>query len=234
VDTEVAPTAFEIEGRTVVLPVEVRVASAVLATWVVPTERVRALIGPSGLEPYGPVKGRALVSLGMIRYIDSDLGPYNEFAVAAVVKVDGVVATIIHQLPVNQAFTMAAGRQIWGFPKFLTTSTIAVDRHGGVHGTLAQDGEPILDLRIAKGLVPIGSRSTDLDTYTFADGVLRKTPFTMRAGGVRVRPAGVRLTLGSSHPMALELRSLGLGRALSCMHVPRMSATFGAPEVVSG
>ena len=225
-------TTFEIQGRTVALPVEVRVASSVLATWLVPTDRVRALIGATGLEPYGPVGGRALVSVGMIRYVDSDLGPYNEFAVAAVVKVDGVVATLIHQLPVNQAFTLEAGRSIWGFPKFLTTSTIASDRRGTVTGTLEHDGDPILTLRIARGLVPLPARTTELDTYSFMDGVLRKTPFTMRTSGVRVRPGGAHLTLGHRHPMATELRALGLGRALSVMHVTTMGATFGAATIV--
>ena len=224
--------SFEIQGRTVHLPVEVRVASSVLATWLVPTGRVEALIGATGLEPYGPVRGRALVSVGMIRYVDSDLGPYNEFALVAVVKVDGVVASLIHQLPVNQGFTLEAGRTIWGFPKFLTESTIEADGRGTVTGTLTHDGDPILTLRIGKGLVPIPARTTELDTYSFMDGVLRRTPFTMRTSGVRVRPGGAHLTLGRDHPMAQEIRSLGLGRALSAMHVTTMGATFGAATVV--
>ena len=225
----------QVLDRDVVLPVEVRVASAVMGTWLVPSARVQALIEPSGLTPYGPVKGRALVSVGMIRYVDSDLGPYNEFALVAVVKHPGddEVATLIHQLPVNQEFTMEAGRSIWGFPKFLTTSTIAPGADGAVTGTLAMpDGDPILTFRAARGLVPMPANETTLDTYSFMDGVLRRTPFTMRSAAAKVRPGGATLTLGHGHPMADDLRSLGLGRALSVMHVGRMSATFGPAEVV--
>jgi len=228
-------TVVTVLDREVTLPVEVRVAQAVMGTWLVRADRVRRLIEPTGLVPYGPVKGRALVSVGMIRYVDSDLGPYNEFALACVVKRPGddAVATIIHQLPVNQSFTLAAGRGIWGFPKFLTDSTIAPGADGSVTGTLATlEGDPILTLRAARGLVPMPANETTLDTYSYLDGVLRKTPFTMRTASAKVRPGGATLTLGHGHQMADDLRSLDLGRALSVMHVGRMSATFGPAEVV--
>ena len=81
--------------------------------------------------------------------------------------------------------------------------------------------------------MPLPANETKLDTYSFTDGVLRCTPFTMRTASVRFRPLGATLTLGHGHQMADDLRSLGLGRAISVMHVGRMSATFGEAQVVT-
>jgi hypothetical protein len=215
--------------REVQLPVEVRVASSDLATWVVPSGRVDPLLEGTGLVPYGPVGGRAIVSVGMVQYLDSDLGAYNEFVLALAAKHGERMGTLIRQLPVNQPFTLAAGRTIWGFPKFMTQSSITVSAGGATVGRLADaDGEPILSLRLARGWVPLPARTTELDTWSFADGVLRRTPFTLRTAGTRARPAGATLQVLGDHPMADDLRALRLGRALSTMHVARLSATFHA------
>ena len=139
------------------------------------------------------------------------------------------MGTLIRQLPVNQAFTLEAGRSIWGFPKFMTRSTITVSPRGATIGRLAdEDGDPILALRLARGWVPVPARTTELDTWSWSDGVLRRTPFTLRTSGTRARPGGATLQITGSHPMADDLRSLALGHAVSTMHVGRLSATFHA------
>src|SRR3954462_15658093 len=111
-------------GREIRLPVEGRGASSALATWLVPAARAEPLLDGTGLEPYGPVCGRALVSVGMVQYLDSDLGAYNEFVLALAARRRERIGTLIRRLPVNQPFTLEAGRSIWGFPKFMTESTI--------------------------------------------------------------------------------------------------------------
>jgi hypothetical protein len=65
------------------------------------------------------------------------------------------------------------------------------------------------------------------------DGVTRRTPFTSRPTGVRGGPLGARLWLGDRHPVARELRSLGLPRrALVSTTIENLAATFGpATEV---
>ena len=225
----VSPAVPLVLEREVRLPVEVRVASSALATWAVPADRVVPLLDGTGLEPYGPVPGRALVAVGMVQYLDSDLGTYNEFVLALTATLGDRRGTLIRQLPVNQAFTLEAGRSIWGFPKFMTHSTITVSPRGATIGRLAdEDGDPILALRLARGWVPVPARTTELDTWSWSDGVLRRTPFTLRTSGTRVRPGGATLQISGSHPMADDLRSLALGHAISTMHVQRLSATFHA------
>ena len=70
------------------------------------------------------------------------------------------------------------------------------------------------------------------DAYTWHEGRLRRTPSVMRATGFGARVGGASLTLGT-HPIADELRSLGLPRgALFSMSMEHLAATFDAPQEV--
>jgi hypothetical protein len=70
-------------------------------------------------------------------------------------------------------------------------------------------------------------------TYSLADGVLRRTAWTTSAEGTGGRIGGTTLILGD-HPMAHELRSLGLPRrALFSSSSRQMRASFAAAEVVT-
>jgi len=60
------------------------------------------------------------VNLATIDYRDNDLGEYCEVGITLFVAPaagGGEAGTFITRLPVNQAFTCAAGQKIWGFPK---------------------------------------------------------------------------------------------------------------------
>src|SRR5665213_3402664 len=128
-------------GRTIGLPVEVRRAAQWGVQYLVPAAAAQQLVGPSGLEVTGPVPGRALMALAVCRYDDTDLDPYHEVAVSFVVRphdapplasatqrtrefFSGAIGAYIHRLPVDQEITCAAGRGIWGFPKWVTTIDI--------------------------------------------------------------------------------------------------------------
>ena len=79
--------------------------------------------------------------------------------------------------------------------------------------------------------MPLPARTTELDTWSLAAGALRRTPFTLRTAGTRMRPAGATLQITGDHPMADDLRSLRLGHAVSTMHVAQLTATFHAAVV---
>jgi hypothetical protein len=89
---------------------------------------------------------------------------------------------------------------------------------------------------VAPRRIPVPAREARLHAYSALDGVVRRTPFTSRASGVRVGPAGARIEVGShsAHPMARELRELGLPkRALVSSVVGDLRASFDAPVEVS-
>ncbi|MFM7271658.1 MAG: acetoacetate decarboxylase family protein [Actinomycetes bacterium] len=228
-------TTYDVAGHEVRTPVEIREARTWFSTFAVPYTAARDLIAYSGLEP-APLPGRrALASLGFVRYIDGDLGPYHEFVVALIVRRPGSddrrdTGAFIHQLPVNQPFTCAAGRGIWGFPKFVTEIDIDEGRRRDV-GTLHVDGALAVRLSIARG-VPTRVPDTSLDAYSFADGVLRCTPWRLDGSGSRGRPGGVRVELGTG-VIAGELRSLGFPRhALMGGSMRHVRMTFGDATVV--
>jgi hypothetical protein len=139
-------------------------------------------------------------------------------------------AVYIHHLPVDQPFTLAAGRQIWGYPKTLAAIDIDTDATS-VAIRLEDDGRHVLTLQMRTG-GPIRQPAPALDTYTFCDGVLRRTTWRTEQSGTGGRLGGARITLGS-HPIADELRALGLGRrALMCQSARQVHASFDAPSVV--
>jgi hypothetical protein len=239
-------------GRTIGLPVEVRVARQWTVQYLVPAAAAQRLIARSGLEVTGPSPGRALMALAVCRYLDTDLDPYHEVAVSFVVRshdarprpsplervgelVRGQIGAYIHRLPVDQAFTCAAGRDIWGFPKWMTTIDIdeaaTGDRQRATTVRLVDDDRHVLSLTMSAG-APFALPEQAPPSYSFDGEVLRRTPWSTSMSGTRGRPGGARLVLGH-HPMAEELRSLGLPkRALFTSSARQMSASFGAPEVV--
>ena len=141
-------------------------------------------------------------------------------------------------LPVDQEFTCAAGRDIWGFPKGVTSIDIdeappGTRRAGsGTTVRLVDDGAHVLTLTMASGgRIRLPSQAPP--SYSFADGVLRRTEWTTSSSGTTGRPGGATLVLGD-HPMADELRSLGLPkRALFSSSAASMRATFGGARPVS-
>jgi hypothetical protein len=227
---------YVIQGREVTMPVEVRDASVAAATFLVPAGPVRRLVSPTGLEVATVPGGRAVCSLAVIDYKDNDLGDYNEVAVVFMVRPHDDaggkgMAPYIHRLPVDQEFTCEAGRGIWGFPKWV--ASIDVRDEGRARSmVLTDEGRHVLTLSIRGGGLPLPSRELPLQAYSFRDGVLRRTPWMTRNSGVRGRVGGVTVVLGDGHPMADELRSVGLPRrAVMSSTVGRMQATFGEAEV---
>ena len=234
----------EVAGRRVALPVHVRAATQASATWSVDAAAAQAIIEPSGLTVARGRRGRATCSVAVVDYLDNDLGTYHEVAVAfAVMPHDAGPAwrsdprrptTLIHRLPVDGDFTCAAGREIWGFPKWVTQ--IDLRRHGrSTECVLRDDGEVVLALQVAPGGLPLPASPLEMTAYSHLDGVLRRTPWSTTSRGAHLRPGGAVLELGGPHPMADELRTLGVHRRspLFSVTVETMTATFGAAEVVA-
>jgi len=227
-------TSHEIMGRTVTIPVEIRRARSWFASFAVPAGRVAELVGPAGLEPARLPGGRAMLSLAFVRYEDGDLDPYREIAVAFLVADPSAPkqkGAFIHRLPVDQEFTCAAGRDIWGFPKFVTPIEINEELRAD-RALLTVDGRMALTITQRRGL-PAPMRSTAIDAFSFRDGVVRRTRWELRGSGSRLRAGGVRVELGTGE-IADELRSLGLPkRALMSGCLREVAMTFQAAEVVT-
>lgn len=221
------------------MPVRVRDAAVCSVLYTVRADAARAVIAYSGLEIAEVFPGRAVCALAFVDYRDGDLDSYHEFGVAFLVQPPGRAGAtglgelahagaFVHWLPVDQAFTLEAGRAIWGFPKELADIDL---RLGSPFKRciVRRDGRLVLDLLLRPGLpVPGPPALTGLDAYTHRDGVTRQVPWAVRARGVRARPGGALIRLGN-HPIAKELSELGLPRrALMSATVDHAEMIFGA------
>ncbi|OBI53433.1 acetoacetate decarboxylase [Mycobacterium kyorinense] len=227
-----------IAGTVLTMPVRVRKADVHTAMFSVDAEAAQRLIDYSGLKVCQHRPGRAVVNLMLARYIDGDLGQYHEFGTCVMVNPPGsqarglrglgAAAAFIHHLPVDQSFTLEAGRTIWGFPKIMADFTIRDDGNFGFD--VSAEGSHIAGIDFGRGL-PVPSLFTAkpqvLKTYTYADGTTREVPWEMKVSGLRGRIGGAALRLGH-HPYAAELAALGLPkRAMVSGSVANVEMSFG-------
>ncbi len=230
-----------IAGTVLNMPVRIRKADVHTAMFSVPADAAQRMIDHSGLQVCQFRPGRAVLTLILARYFDGDLGRYNEFGTCVMVnppgsaargvKALGDAAAFIHHLPVDQAFTLEAGRTIWGFPKIMADFVV---RESSPFGFEVSEGGSLIAAIDFGRAIPIPSlpRPRVLTTYTHADGTTREVPWEMVNSKVRFRPGGARLRLGG-HPFARELATLGLPRrAMLSGSVGNLAMTFGDARVL--
>ncbi|MGV0744405.1 acetoacetate decarboxylase family protein [Mycolicibacterium sp. XJ870] len=226
------------------MPVQIRTADQHMAMFSVDADAAQRMIDYSGLHVCRYRPGRAVVILMLMRYVDGDLGEYLEYGTNVMVNPPGSNAgglralqsagAFIHHLPVDQAFTLEAGRKIWGYPKVMADFTVRDGRQFGFDVSI--DGQLAVGMEFRPGLpVPAAftSKPQVHPTYSHLDGVTRETPGEMRLSGVRYRLGGVQLRLGE-HPYAKELAALGLPkRAFISSSVENVQMTFGDAKEIA-
>lgn len=226
------------------MPVQIRTADQHMAMFSVDADAAQRMIDYSGLQVCRYRPGKAVVILMLMRYVDGDLGQYLEYGTNVMVNPPGSTASglralqsagaFIHHLPVDQAFTLEAGRKIWGYPKVMADFTVRDGRQFGFDVSI--DGRLAVGMEFRPGL-PVPSVFTSKPqvhpTYSHLDGVTRETAGQMRLSGVRYRLGGARLTLGD-HPYARELAALGLPkRAFISSSAANVQMTFGDAKEIA-
>ena len=239
--TESAPSQHVIAGTVLTMPVRVRKATQHMAMFSVDADAAQRMIDYSGLQVCRFRPRRAVAVLMLMHYVDSDLGQYYEYGTNIMVNPPGSTASglralqsagaFIHHLPVDQAFTLEAGRSIWGYPKVMADFAVRDGKNFGFDVTI--DGRFAVGMDFRPGLpVPAPSKPQAPPTYSHLDGVTRETVGVMRPSGVRYRPGGVTVRLGD-HPYARELAALGLPkRAMLSGSADNVDMTFADAQEI--
>ncbi|MEV4100852.1 acetoacetate decarboxylase family protein [Nonomuraea sp. NPDC049649] len=209
-----------IQGRTVRFPVRVRDVMVCGALYLVRADAARAVLTYSGQDVAEVLPGKAVCVLVFADYRDGDLDAYHEFGMAFLIRRPGATGSVglgdlrnaaafVHWMPVDQGFTLEAGRTLWGVPKELAEIDLRLDSPYK-RCILRRDGRLVLDMLVKPGTpLPGPGPLMSLDAYTHLDGRTRRIPWALRTRGLRLRPGGALIRLGN-HPIAKELSELGL------------------------
>lgn len=194
-------------------------------------ERVEPKLEGTGLVPCKFFNRKALVSLILYNYRDVSIGAYDEVTITIVVRplalkdpgiylptflkrrgADwGSIGAYVLEMPVTIPQARAAGREIWGFPKFEARIPYRLTgKHFSFEVLEPESGDKIISVEGMMG-AGIRLRGTDLVTYSnFKDSIL-KTIIDVDAVYETCLSRGVEVKVGkSSHRMAQNIWDLGL------------------------
>lgn len=236
---------YWIDGREVKLPVRIHSAAMLMNAFTVPTNAAKEIIESSGFRPIEIWPGKALLLLIAVDYRKSDLGDYNEGAIIFPVLTPGKPATpilggvlgvalgsasiFVYRMPVDQPFTTHAGRFIWGFPKWVTQMCVEFG-DGNARGRFFDEGELVYEIFAATG-GKLAFRNHRASALAIRNGMAWKTYGMGSGAGIRVRLGGVEPRIGDRHPLANQLRMLGLPKKpLFTVSATDVQMRFGAAE----
>ncbi len=171
------------------LPILYRDGSVIGLMYRVAPELVAPLIEHEEFEPF-TLMGKAIVQLVVFEYRDTTIGPYNEVALAVEIKRRGTspstwgalvnakgqpsYGSMFLNLPVTSESANAAGREIWGYPKYVVDIQTEFSEDGvhavqkgefeltvGPPGWLETPGIPFVlmsvkDGKVVRTIVPTG------------------------------------------------------------------------------
>lgn len=234
----VASKAVSTSEGPVELPILYRSVRNLNAFFLVDRMLLQAALDEAGafnLRPTCEWSGKALIAIACFEYRDTTIGPYNEIALVIAVVRKHVKPRLGHwlqalrdaenpsremgwfvvQMPVTTTAACTAGREIWGFPKFV--SAIEFDRSGRCVGVSVSDPDhpddysrAIMDLSGDLG-VGIPGPSISLMVYTQCKEQWLRTAINVRGGARLHAGGGFKLHIGASaHPMARTMIDLGL------------------------
>ena len=203
------------DGTECPLPIRYFDVQCLVATFLTDLDRAAGLLKSTGLQAVSQEDGKAVVLLYCIEYRITDIGPYNEvgLTVLAAAPGDPIPANYVVNLPVTTAVASRAGREIWGYNKFV--AAIDVKSDGKNFSTILRDtdAEIIGSLEGRRG-ASVPTPPTDILTFTLHQGRLIKTvirvltPSSSSSGEDFVFKIGT-----SSHPMTSNLRTVALDGA---------------------
>jgi hypothetical protein len=229
---QVPQTSYATTQGDVDLPILYFDTSTLLAFFVADRDAVEAKLSGTGLRPALTIGGRALVGVAHYEYRQTGVGTYNEVGVALPVLPEGAPAPRnliqalygsvderhlgfhILDLPVTTPLANAAGRELWGYPKFVAPIPFRLDRKSFESSVVDPDGNGDIFTLSGRLLPSLPVPPMSLVLYSHHRGELLRTVVNVR-GRTNLRPGrSLQLRVGeSTHRMANNLRDLRLDGA---------------------
>ena len=201
------------------LPVRYTEGAALACVYRVDLAAARAVMASECFEPL-PVGGRAMVQVVALEYRESSVGAYNELGVLVLARRRGSLPSAVRtlvtparvedagwfvvNLPVTTGVACAAGRELWGFPKYVTRIDTQFGRDAA---EIILGEELVIEHRARYGM------TMPAPPYVFfseLDGRMIRTVVPVehkqRMGGAR----SVRMHVTGDGPTAATVRRLGL------------------------
>jgi hypothetical protein len=213
------------------LPIYFLDASNVIAIFRADKKGVASLLEGTGLNGALSLAGKPLVFISLYEYRDSSVGAYNEVGVAIPVLPEGMKKPIsntldifgstdgakigwhIVNLPVTTERANAAGREIWGYPKFVAQIPLKLNK--SYFTSQVKDPENVSIMKLS-GKLNLGIKAPTLSgiTYSHLNNKLLRSTVNARGEYKAYLAHQLRLTIGNSaHNMAENLKVLGLENA---------------------
>lgn len=238
--------SYLIDGQPVTFPVNVKDAGMLLNAFLVDAKVAQAMIEDSGFRVVELFPGKAILQLLCVDYRENELGDYNEGAIIFPVLTPGeskplpffgslarmargAISNFVYRMPVDQAFTTHAGRFIWGFPKWVARIDIEISNQCA-KGSFFDEDELVYSIA-AKSGGKAKAKEQRAASVAIRDGKAWKTYGTNTGSGLTFSFGGERPVIGDSHPLALELRALGLPKKpLFTVSMQHTAMSFSGPE----
>jgi hypothetical protein len=201
--------------------------SAMSAIYTASTGQVRKHLPSSDMHPVEMFPGRCLLVFTAFEYRKTDIAPYNEFSISAIISygrraapgltsflymMNNCFTMYILHLPVTSERARRGGVEMAGYPKFIADISFAHEQ-GYTTCSVSENGQRILALT-GKNINTSVGRMTKYVIYTMKQGIPLRANLYVNPVQYRQtlgRNAG-RVEIGSDHAICKELHEMGLSR----------------------
>lgn len=237
-------------SKKVKLPIFYRSARAITAVFPASLPALKKMLPDSRYTPAQLFPGVGAIHLTAFEYYDTDIDPYNEFAVGVLLNdphITGLPSynilrqlarfnfySYIHHLPVTTEVALRGGVDIYNYPKFLAGIDFS-DSNEEVTCNLSENGEHILTLS-GKKIVAEKSGVMKYFCHLYQSKQLQGAEFKVNARKCAIVPGMGKSTLelGSSHPVARELNeALLLKQPVLYIYMPDIQCILYGPDRLS-
>ncbi|MBI5529612.1 MAG: acetoacetate decarboxylase family protein [Deltaproteobacteria bacterium] len=224
--TNLQETHHRVTAGEVTLPIRYTDCRCLQAVFALPTEEVQRRLPSTRLSPFRLTGGKSLLAVNCFEYRATSIGLYNEvslsfpclydawwnlpWAAPLLEKYLGHSGVYVWHLPVTTRIARDAGRELWGYPKFV--AEIGFEEKGGrTQCTLAEGGKTVVELALDHTRKEFDETRVH-STFSIKDGKLMLTPISVQLG----------VSLRRMKPTAeLRFGDHQLGRELAGMHISR-------------